>query len=91
MPRLMSVMQLPLHEVAVLLRACAATSDVELTCDELLDVLAAYVEAVEAGSASGGRHGLAAEHLRLCADCRQEREALAALIREDSSDRPTNA
>jgi hypothetical protein len=83
-------MQLPLDAVAALLRACAATGDLELTCDELLEVLAAHVEGAEAASAGdGGRAlALAGAHLRLCGSCRQESEALAALIREDSPGPP---
>jgi hypothetical protein len=82
----MGVMKLPLDHVSALLRACAATGEDELTCDELLDVLAAHLERPGAGAASDRQHALAAQHLRLCASCRQESEALAALIREDSTE-----
>ncbi len=80
-------MQLPLDHVAALLRACAATGEEELTCDELLDFLAAHLER----PATGRGHALAAEHLRLCASCRMESDALAAWIREDGPQPPRGA
>ncbi len=80
-------MQLPLDHVAALLRACAATRDEELTCDELLDVLAGHLER----PATNGGPPLAAEHLRLCASCRQESHALAALMGEDVPEPPRGA
>jgi hypothetical protein len=80
-------MQLPLDQVGALLRACAATGDEELTCDELLDVLAAHLER----PATDRVHELAAQHLRLCASCRQESDALAAVIREDVPEPPRSA
>jgi predicted anti-sigma-YlaC factor YlaD len=76
-------MQLPLETVAALLRACAATGDVELTCDELLAVLAAHLEGTAVDPTRDSRSELAREHLRLCASCRQESEALATLMREE--------
>ncbi len=84
-------MQLTPDEVATLLRACAATGEEELTCDELLEILAAHLEWQESRPSSDRRHELAVEHLRLCPSCQQESEALAALIREPSRELPRDA
>jgi hypothetical protein len=71
------------------MRVCLATRDEELTCDELLDLLAVFLEAPEAASSGDRRLTLAQEHLRVCGNCREESEALATFLREDSGRRQT--
>jgi hypothetical protein len=74
-------MRLKQHQIAALIRAVFATQDEEMTCDELLAVMATHVEGSDAASATDPRFARATAHLRLCANCRQERAVLAALLR----------
>ncbi len=77
-------MQLRQDRVTELMRVCLATHDEELTCDELLELMAVFLEASEAASFGDRRLMLAEEHLRVCGNCREESETLATFLSEDS-------
>ena len=77
-------MNLEHERVAALLQVCLATCDEELTCDEALDLIPSLVEAANGSSAEDTRRAAAEQHLRVCKNCREERDALAASLREDS-------
>lgn len=53
----------------------------ELTCDEWVDHVAGYAEAALAGTPPPAGAGLVEEHLALCAECREEFDALMAALR----------
>lgn len=63
-----------------LLRSLAATADVEIDCDEFLDRVA---RSLEGATAEASRERVAepvAQHAEVCPACRQELEALRALL-----------
>lgn len=76
-----------------LLNLLADTSDCENDCERMLDLAAAWVEAVTEG---GSRPlpdslGFVAEHLRVCPKCLVEVNALLDLHRAEEGRRPDAA
>ena len=53
----------------------------ELTCEELLDRVGGYAEASATGGPAPAGSELVEQHLKLCAECREEFEALVAALR----------
>lgn len=53
----------------------------ELTCDEWLDRVGAYAEAVAAGAAGPPGSELIEHHLAICPECKEEFDALLAALR----------
>ena len=53
----------------------------ELTCEEWLDRVGGYAEAVAAGLPAPAGSVRVEQHLTLCAECREEFEALVAALR----------
>ena len=74
-------MKLDADELAVLLNALALTRDDELNCDECLAVVARFVESELSGKTPAEAFERVRQHLAICADCREEYEALLAAIR----------
>ena len=66
------------------LRMLAGTQEVELGCEEVTALLGEYCEAQAAGQDMTRFTPLTHAHLRGCADCREEYEALLALISMDA-------
>ena len=66
-----------------LARMIAETCDLELTCDELLDRVARYVETLKKRETPDDTLALVEKHLRLCPECREE---LIALLRAEGVD-----
>jgi len=70
-------MTLTREQLAELARISAATGDAEMTCEELLEQLASFVDVVQNDSASLPADLRAvARHLDVCAECREEFEML---------------
>lgn len=67
-----------LRELATALRL---TRPDELTCDEWLDRVGGYAEAVACGHPTPAGSELVQHHLALCAECREEFESLVAVMR----------
>lgn len=53
----------------------------ELTCDEWVDRVAGFAEAVLAGTDPPAGAELVEQHVALCPECREEFEALMAALR----------
>lgn len=70
------------QQLAALLESLADTHEREIDCDTFLARVAAFVEHVGAGQEIGEAFLAEAQHIRICADCREEFEALLAMIRE---------
>ncbi len=79
-------MHLPDAAIRGLLQFSRETSTDELDCSEFLDCMARVAEAVAAGGAGASTVGLdgalvlALRHLRLCACCAEECDALVAQL-----------
>jgi hypothetical protein len=72
-------MRLREPQISALLHSALATNDDEISCEELLSVMAVYAEEEARAGSSVTRPALA--HLRLCGNCREESEALRSLLR----------
>jgi hypothetical protein len=57
------------------------THDVEYSCDEVLHLLDQFVEAFLRGEDVAKLMPLVKRHLEMCADCREEFEALVRVLR----------
>jgi len=64
-----------------LVQLLLATQDEELTCDDLLDRVARYAEAVVNGDQLPADSKLLIQHLSVCSDCLEEFECLVATLR----------
>ena len=53
----------------------------ELTCDEWLDRVGGYAEAVAAGRPAPAGTEMVEQHLTICPDCQEEFAALVAALR----------
>jgi hypothetical protein len=65
---------------AGLLAALAVTQDVELSCDEVLDLLDQYAELAVSGEDVAKVMPLVHHHMQMCGDCREEFEALLRIL-----------
>lgn len=66
------------------LRMLAGTQEVELGCEEVTALMDEYCEAQAGGQDLSRFAPLAHAHLRGCADCREEYEALLTMITMDA-------
>jgi hypothetical protein len=73
-------MRLREDQVQALLALCRETHDVEIGCDEFLELMAPYVEARIAGRPITERLRKAYEHERFCPYCREEVSALVEVL-----------
>jgi hypothetical protein len=69
--------------VPQIMRQLEATQPVELTCDEILHLMDACAEAVLRGEDHTLIVPLFEKHLEMCADCREEFEALLRILRAE--------
>ncbi|NOZ49272.1 MAG: hypothetical protein GXP37_04390 [Chloroflexi bacterium] len=63
-----------------LLRMLALTRERELTCDEVFDLMDYYTELEQAGENVQALMPQVAHHLQICPECREECEALLAVL-----------
>lgn len=66
--------------VAAALRMASMTEDVELSCDEVYDLLDQFAEAAQRGEDVAALMPLVQRHLDMCPDCREEYEALQRML-----------
>ena len=59
-----------------LLRLLEATEPREIDCEEFLARVGAYLESLEPGAPVSSGFEEAAQHLRVCAECKEEWDAL---------------
>jgi hypothetical protein len=57
------------------------TQDVELTCDEVLELMDQFAEASLRGEDVARMMPLVQHHLTMCPDCREEYEALLRILK----------
>lgn len=63
-----------------MLRKISRTQEIELTCGEVFDLLDQYAEMVANGVDAAEIMPLVQQHLEMCADCREEFEALLRVL-----------
>jgi hypothetical protein len=63
-----------------LLSALAMTQEVELSCDEVLELLDQYTELAVSGQDVAKVMPLVHHHMQMCADCHEEFEALLRIL-----------
>lgn len=63
-----------------MLRKIARTQEIELTCGEVFDLLDQYAEMAANGEDVAEIMPLVKQHLEMCADCREEFEALLRVL-----------
>jgi len=73
-------MDLSKRQLHALTHALDETHDFELTCDEYLDLVAAYAELRARGEPIPASLEQVLAHERLCAACREETAALIELL-----------
>lgn len=64
------------EEIRALLRVVLATDPVEIDCDEILARIAAFLEARGPKGSLPAELALVSQHLAVCAECREEFDAL---------------
>jgi hypothetical protein len=69
------------HELRKMLEQIAHTYEMELSCDEVLVVIARFAEAKIRGEDAAELMPLVQRHLATCGDCREEFEALLRILR----------
>jgi len=69
------------QELLDLLAAIADTRDVEIDCDAFLDRVAPLAEQLRQEVALSDAFYAEAHHLRICSGCREEFDALLAVLR----------
>lgn len=72
------------HQVHALLIASRETHDEEIDCEQFLDAMGSLVEARIEGRALPASLALAVAHERLCANCREETQALLDAVGAES-------
>lgn len=65
------------------LRVVMATAPEEIDCDELLDRVGAYLEAMGSDQPLPADLQAVSQHLEVCGECREEFDALVRLHRGD--------
>ncbi|MPZ21416.1 MAG: hypothetical protein GEV06_26510 [Luteitalea sp.] len=75
---------LTLKNARDLCEALLATRDVEIGCDDCLMQVASYCETELAGKEIPEALRLVREHLEICAECREECQALLSAMLEGS-------
>lgn len=78
-------MTLNLEKVKKLVRDILTTRDDEIGCEECFEQLNRFVELVLAGRDAAQAMPLVEDHLRRCADCHEEFEALLVALRAVSA------
>ncbi len=71
---------LPPEALAALIKQLEHTQEVELSCDEVLALLDQFAEAHVRGEDAARLLPLVQHHLDMCADCREEFEALLRIL-----------
>ena len=72
----------PADRALKMLRKLENTQDVELSCDEVFDLLDVYAEMALRGEDVSESLPLVKHHLEMCPDCREEYEALMRILRQ---------
>lgn len=71
--------QMPV-ELHKLMQMVETTQEVELSCDEVYEILDQYAEMVARGDDTAALMPLAEHHIEICADCKEEFDALVRIL-----------
>ena len=74
---------IPETALEALARVVADTVSDEISCDELLNRISAYVERAAAGAADPSLIKAVDDHLRICPECTEEYDALLKALGQD--------
>ncbi|GIV64409.1 MAG: hypothetical protein AB1457_07475 [Chloroflexota bacterium] len=73
-------MAISLREAKMMAEMIAATQEVELTCDEVFELLDQFTELAVQGEDVAHLMPLVHRHLEMCPECREEYETLRSLL-----------
>jgi len=73
-------MSVSLTEAKMMAEMIAATQEVELTCDEVFDLLDQFTELAVQGEDVAHLMPLVHRHLEMCPECREEYETLRSIL-----------
>lgn len=68
------------NEIAELMRLVVETRDVEINCEQCLALVAEYAERQLVGKSNDAALKSVEHHLTICAECREEYNALRATL-----------
>jgi hypothetical protein len=69
------------QRIKKLMHAIIATSEVELGCDEVLQFIDQYAEAIERGENPEQWMPLVSQHMDICGECEEELQAVLEILR----------
>lgn len=75
-------MTLSNQQISSLLEALECTHESEINCEEFLDLLSLYAECSEEEIQQSAQLQKVSEHLKLCAECREEYDMLKCLLEQ---------
>src|SRR5512143_3870809 len=73
------------QSMPLMIQKIAGTQEVEYSCDDVLRLLDQFAEASLRGEDVRQLMPLVVQHLEMCADCREEYEALLKVLRATSA------
>lgn len=71
--------QMPV-ELHKLMQMVETTQEVELSCEEVYEILDRYAEMVARGDDTAALMPLVEHHIKICADCKEEFDALLRIL-----------
>ena len=74
----------PPEPLVGMLTMLAATEEDEIACDQVFAALGEFAELAQRGEDVAHLMPLVAQHLHLCPDCREEYEALLAILEAEA-------
>lgn len=77
-------MKLNQDQIRKLAQATVETRPEEIDCDQWLDKVAGYVEAVANGQPVPSEYQPVADHLAVCPECSEEFDAMIELLKPDA-------
>ena len=83
-PGAMAMPEISASQAGAMVEMIEKTAEVELTCDEVHRLLGQYAEMALRGEDTAQLLPLVHQHLEMCADCREEFEALMRILQTSS-------
>jgi predicted anti-sigma-YlaC factor YlaD len=74
-------MKIPTEQLKKMIEMVMKTKEIELSCDDVHDILDQYAELTLAGEDVSELLPLVHHHLEMCPDCREEFEALTRILK----------
>ena len=79
-----SAFELPMDKAEGMIKMIESTLEVELSCDEVKDLMGEYAEMVMRGDDVDKLMPLVLHHLTLCQNCREEFDAVLRILQSAS-------